>query len=438
MRQHGLMVIHKIKAGSLDSLKTLLNDIGKDIDENGVIQFYSLSTVHFMRWVVLDPVEIKGESFPAQLVLSTNHDGPQADHIQELIQRNPDGIRQIYAHCEGYPSEATDAQVFDFIKDHELPIDAFYQGTMGRSVEQIQQERGLRNALQNHLYTDNPSQEWTGKKEKELYDRCVSFVKQKPELAWAQQRYVPPAAYTLGILVMLAIVLLILGLPTLGFIYLPLVTGIVLALIVGAFFLWKYYLNKQEAEERKNFTPNPRVPKQWAEMTEREDFRVQNQVTHLVNIKPGKLRLYTLKVILGLITLLAKYFFNRGNLAGIPSIHYARWTIIDEGRRLLFFSNFDGSWESYLGDFIDKAAVGLTAVWTNTEGFPPTKNLIFEGVRNSSEFKAWARCQQIPTQVWYSAYKTTSVKNVNNNTAIRKGIMGTYGNTKAKTWLQRL
>src|SRR5262249_5555088 len=89
----------------------------------------------------------------------------------------------------------------------------------------------------------------------------------------------------------------------------------------------------------------------------REDHRglVQNQLTHVVAIKPGWFRMKTLKLVLWSIGFLARHYYNRGNLGGIPSIHYARWMILEKQRQLLFFSNFDGSWESYLGDFIDQA-----------------------------------------------------------------------------------
>ena len=69
-----------------------------------------------------------------------------------------------------------------------------------------------------------------------------------------------------------------------------------------------------------------------------------------------------------------------GSLGGITSIHFGRWVLIDEGkpaRRLVFMSDYDGSWESYLGEFVDRAAEGLSAVWSNTEDFPPTTLLVF-------------------------------------------------------------
>ncbi|WP_436441436.1 hypothetical protein, partial [Enterococcus faecium] len=78
------------------------------------------------------------------------------------------------------------------------------------------------------------------------------------------------------------------------------------------------------------------------------------------------------------------FWFNRGELGGIPTILSARWVMIDGGKRLLFLDNYGGAWESYLNEFIDLAAVkGLNAIWSNTfvtaegksYGFPAAKFL---------------------------------------------------------------
>src|SRR5262249_31728579 len=150
------------------------------------------------------------------------------------------------------------------------------------------------------------------------------------------------------------------------------------------------------------------------EVSEREDHpeSVQNELTHLVKIKPQRLRLITLRAVLWAINVVARYFQTEGVLGGISTIHYARWVIIDGGKRLLFMSNFDGSWESYLGDFIDRPVQFLTAIWSNTEGFPKTRFLTSEGAQNEQRFKNWTREHQILTQVWYSAYPKLSLDNV--------------------------
>ncbi|MBV8455159.1 MAG: hypothetical protein JO122_00915, partial [Acetobacteraceae bacterium] len=64
-----------------------------------------------------------------------------------------------------------------------------------------------------------------------------------------------------------------------------------------------------------------------------------------------------------------------GFLSDIGTIHFARWVTPPGTRDLLFFSNFDSSWESYLEDFITLAHAGLTGVWSNSIGFPRSENL---------------------------------------------------------------
>ena len=125
-------------------------------------------------------------------------------------------------------------------------------------------------------------------------------------------------------------------------------------------------------------------------------------------------------------------------MSGIPSIHFAHWALLDEGRRLLFLSNFDGSWESYLGDFIDKAAMGLTAVWSNTAGCPRAEWLVGKGARDEQRFKSWTRDHQILTDVWYSAYEDLTVENINNNSNIRAGLYGNLTPRATREWLSRL
>ena len=146
---------------------------------------------------------------------------------------------------------------------------------------------------------------------------------------------------------------------------------------------------------------------------------------------------FTLRFVLAAINFVARFWANNGNLGGIPSIHFARWAVLDKGRRLLFLSNFDGSWENYLGDFIDKAAGGLTAIWSNTLGFPRTWLLVLAGARDEQRFKDFARKGQLGTEVWYTAYKELSVQNVNNNSRIRAGLYGSMSEPEALEWLRR-
>lgn len=157
----------------------------------------------------------------------------------------------------------------------------------------------------------------------------------------------------------------------------------------------------------------------------------QNHLASITHVKPGWMRWALVWLALWAVNLLARLWFNRGDLGGIPTIMSARWVLIDHGRRLLFLDNFGGAWESYLNEFIDLAAVkGLNAIWSNTFvavdkqrfGFPGTNFLFFAGAQAEQPFKAYVRQSQIETLAWYSAYPMLSVVNVNANTDLRQSL----------------
>ena len=101
-------------------------------------------------------------------------------------------------------------------------------------------------------------------------------------------------------------------------------------------------------------------------------------------------------------------------------------------------SNFDGSWENYLDDFIDRASAGLTAVWSNTVDFPRTRWLILGGARDGPRFKAAARDRQSYSNVWYSAYPELTVQQIDRNSAIREGLFGRATEATESAWLRNL
>jgi hypothetical protein len=167
-----------------------------------------------------------------------------------------------------------------------------------------------------------------------------------------------------------------------------------------------------------------------------EDFEMQNQFSQLVSMKPGKVRLITFRFMMLFARILIRYKFVEGKLLGIPTIHFARWVLFDNNKRVLFFSNFDGSWQQYLGDFIDKSGWGLTGIFSNTSDFPKTKFLITGGAYDEEHFLAWSRNSEIQTQIWYNAYPHLSIKNVNNNSRIRHELIKNLSERGAAKFLK--
>ena len=163
----------------------------------------------------------------------------------------------------------------------------------------------------------------------------------------------------------------------------------------------------------------------------------QNHLFAISDMKPGLFRRLTLRLAFWVIATFAERIFRPGFLGQIGTIHAARWVLLPRTGQLLFFSNYGGSWESYLEDFITKAHAGLTGVWSNTAGFPRTANLFMQGATDGDRFKRWARCQQRPTRAWYSAYPHLNTARIRVNAAIRQGLTRavTATESEALDWL---
>jgi hypothetical protein len=65
---------------------------------------------------------------------------------------------------------------------------------------------------------------------------------------------------------------------------------------------------------------------------------------------------------------------------------------------------------------------GVTAVWSNTTGFPRSSFLIFDGALDEQRFKAFARRDQLPSRYWYSAYPNLSVQDIDAATRLREDL----------------
>jgi len=410
---NALAVLVKIKPGTIDALKAKLlqfNDPSSDIETNSIIPFKKISGLHFARFVVLDEAkDIKGNIITPSLVFATDYDKPLDKHLDEVIQIGGAGLKEIFLFCEGF-SNTTDIK--SYLYSNRKNYSAFYTGTPYRSVDRINREAALHDGIEDLIDQESKTDKPPESLRKKITDYSYKTF------PWISNNENPTLLWKIGFYASIAIVLPLLAV----FLILVLIIGIIPLRI------------KEESDiQEKSSIDDDSIQN----LVKDEDKIVQNQLTHLVDIKPGWFRLTILKIVLFSINTLAKYIFNKGKLGSIPSIHFARWIIIDEGRRLLFFSNFDGSWENYLGDFIDKASVGLTGVWSNTVGFPKAKFLILEGATDEQQFKTWTRAHQIPTQVWYSAYKLLSVQNINNNSSIREGLVKPLKDKQLLNWLKK-
>jgi len=416
--QNPLTLVTPVKDGEHDNLDLLLMKIRTDINNGLPQQFEALNTIHYARWVLLEPKDADGKPQPdvgVRLVFSSDFDGDEDQHLSDISTKCADFFDTLYSHCEGYPAlnERTPESRKKYLSRWRVKSSAFFAGAPGRTLPQIRQENELRNYIWQLIRAGN----WNNKSVNEIHNAIKENVLATKSFEWAKQSTKTPAIKWLG-MILLGIILLIL---------LPFI--IIWVLIIN-FFL-------EPKDKPLGLTPSQVDEAHVKKLEEYEDLANQNQFTQVLIMKPGKIRLITLQGLMLFAKALVNNLFVNGKLMGIPTIHFARWVMIDNQKRMLFFSNFDGSWQQYLGDFIDKSGWGLTGIWSNTQKFPRTKFLFAKGAYDEEHFLAWSRYFQIPTAVWYCAYPHLSIKNIINNSYIRNELFQDLNEKQAKQFLKR-
>ena len=95
---------------------------------------------------------------------------------------------------------------------------------------------------------------------------------------------------------------------------------------------------------------------------------------------------------------------------------------MDDNHRVFFASNYDGSHESYMDDFINKLGWGLNLTFSSAVGYPKTTWLIKEGAYRELPFKYTQRRHQLSSEVWYKAYPDLTATDLLRNSRIRQGV----------------
>lgn len=167
-----------------------------------------------------------------------------------------------------------------------------------------------------------------------------------------------------------------------------------------------------------------------------EDFIPTNHMISVVYVHEDLGRQMAKRTAFGLLAGLVTLVFRKGFLGSINTIHFAHWSFVNNNRRLLFVSNYDGSWRSYLDDFTLKASSGLNLAWAHSTGFPKTWAMLLGGASMGPQFIDYARRSMVPTLVWYSAYPSVSVTNINRNRELRSALKKARQGGSDTTWLE--
>lgn len=215
------------------------------------------------------------------------------------------------------------------------------------------------------------------------------------------------------------------------YLVLGLVAGFVLAVAAFLVLALRRLQRLEQSDAVEDQTPRPDHVRQLMEV---ENHCVQNHLASVSRLKPGLLRRLTLRLAF-MVVGTGRFVSAPGFLGKNGVIHFARWMRLPGTDQLLFWSNYDGTWESYVADFIADAPTGVTAIWSNCIGFPRTRALFARGAEDRDRLVRWARRQQQPTTFWYSAYADLTAERIRINAAIRQGLASAESDADCRDWL---
>lgn len=429
--QSNVMITAEVVPERLQSLRQLLASMneapGLADPHNELIPFYQFEQLHFARFVIvesdvsedLQAYSLEPRPWPPTLALLADFDGSRETFLAELAVRAGPGLAKIFAHCEGF--EESEKSLLSWMLPRNIRPAANYINYLGRTVRQVRQEKALHASLRQRLSELTASESFS--KPESLLESLRAHTDSQLAAGSLELSPAPktPLRWRLANLchLLLPPLVLILLAP-------------VLILLLPFFFIALRIHERRDPE----IVPRP-DPDKVNSLAGLEDQIVSNQFSAFGDVKPGLFRRYTLIVLLFALDYAARHIYRRGYLTRVQSIHFARWVLLDDKRRLLFASNYDGSLESYMDDFINKVAWGLNLVFSNGIGYPRTRWLIKDGAEQEQKFKNYLRRHQVYTDVWYKAYPDATAFELKRNTRIRKGLeSGGFRNSQAiRAWL---
>ena len=425
MAPRTLTVLAAIRPGEEEPLREVLRPIGDDIKgkrlEPGAVRIELRHSrhIHFARFVVLDDPD-RGRD-RKRLLYSANYDGELDRHLAELIAITPD-MDAIWGRLEGYTGPAAFAE---FIRAHTQEPEAFYIAFRDETVERLHDAIAFRRLAQ--TLVDEAS--------------SASLPALLPRLSSAAPAWAAGQAHSITA----RIERLFRALPIVADLFRAIARSgvgnvfrgtlrIIATLNRDRLFRWLNHLTGNRLPPQRSpyssvwldhcKVPVPLVP--GDEMpsgpdhqippTFREDVIAQNQLTLVTVVRPGQVG--RVRAVMAAIDSYSKRLSPPGSLMGISTIHFVKWLVIDNGRRLMMVSDYDGSWESYIDEFAEMILSGLDAIWETSYGYPP------DGARDLPAFKRFLRSHQVPAEIFFSAYPEETVLNLVNDRALARACAG--------------
>lgn len=430
--QSTFMILSPVNPQRQDELRSLLDSMndapGRVSPNNALIPFGRCDKIHFARFVILDDntlddARIYGErlrDYPLYLAFLGDIDGDEDAFIDELAGLAGEGLRSIFSCCTGFTA---DTDLVRWMKERSAPPIAAYVNWRGRTVRRVREEAALRMAIEDYVESNVAAlRDMPPRAIHSTLRQFVAAQKSAGQVALSEESPTPIGWQLRNFLHLIGgPLLLLLASPAL----------IVIAPII------LFRLRRLEKTDAELCWP---VDQAYSDkLAELEDHDITNQFTAMGSLKPGVVRLLTVIGVLTTVNYAARHIVRRGRLARIRTIHFARWVFLDGRKRMVFFSNYDGTVDSYMDDFINKAGFGLNAVFSNGIGYPRTNWLVRDGCADEQKYKDFLRRHTLPTQVWYKAYPGLTAIDLERNGRIRQGLeSSSMSERETREWLSLL
>ena len=378
------------------------------------IDFPRSRTTHFARFAILrDPAR---EPAAARLLFSSNYDGTLDAHLAELVDITSD-MNAIWGRCEGYLGVGAFPA---YVRAHAHEPEAFYMSFREESVETIKRGCAARRELRLLLDTGEASalaallRKGTGtmaavrRLARRLNDAGERFVRAAP-VVLDFVRAARDHGFMMTFRAASRIIASLNRYPVFRFANwitrnrMPPRKSAYTSVALDNCAAWRPTYDRDEAPAAFPTPP-----------TFREDVVTQNQLTLVTVVDPRHVD--RVRAVMTAIDSYAKRLAPPGSLIGISTIHFVRWLLIDEGRRLVMLSDYDNSWENYIDEFAEMILSGLDAIWETSFGFPA------DGARDLPAFKRFLRAHQVAADVFYSAYPEQTVLNVKSDLRLARAM----------------
>jgi hypothetical protein len=419
---------------------------------------HQLTRVHFLRWFLLWDWEVaperesdgKARSERCYLVFMSCFDGSPHEHMQELFEWAGDAIEPMLANVVGYEKRNA-AENARFMLSRAHYADAIHVGAPNLPVQRILGDARIVHEVrellaagpyawleQNGWVTRDPAlgskKGWDGWDVAATLRRWVHSERSGLQALLEA----PRREQQISVHLLLAVGLPILA--PLSIAVFPPARPFALA-YAGVLAGLAVYLLRGQPDHGNE--PDFSRRGELSRVRDDEERAVQNPMTLVTRVRDGFMNVVGLRAALLVVQLISRLRDNRGALGPIFTIHFGRWFLIKHPQRsseryLVFESNWDFSWESYLDDFTDQDLVrrALNVVWRHTVGYPRVGFLLDGGCHDAGPFLAWVRRHQLRTQVWYTAYPTLDLRTILENEFRRDGLLEElHDKEREKEWL---